>query len=244
MRDRSLADRLAREAQRPSYSDRQVKNVDLLDFLVRTSPTSCRPRSSLPEMRFIKYRDGRREFCLHYHLVGITPEQLQATWERVGAAELWRPAFPPATRWRVAQRDGDGYVLELRPSWLGAARLSHFARAADGPRGACCELLVTLEVGRRGVVWAALNFVAALAWPTAACLDWCVQNGELHSAAFVALAGAPVGGSAAPRVREAAGHRLDAPPHVLDAGDPPFSFFLLLSAALALVAYAVGWRPG
>ena len=50
--------------------------------------------------------------------------------------------------------------------------------------------------------------------------------------------------SAAPRVREAAGHRLDAPPHVLDAGDPPFSFFLLLSAALALVAYAVGWRPG
>ena len=86
--------------------------------------------------------------------------------------------------------------------------------------------------------------MAALAWPTAACLDWCVQNGELHSAAFVALAGAPVGGSAAPRVREAAGHRLDAPPHVLDAGDPPFSFFLLLSAALALVAYAVGWRPG
>ena len=39
MRDRSLADRLAREAQRPSYSDRQVKNVDLLDFLVRTSPS-------------------------------------------------------------------------------------------------------------------------------------------------------------------------------------------------------------
>ena len=48
---------------------------------------------------------------------------------------------------------------------------------------------------------------------------------------------APVGG-------EAAGQRLDAPPHVLDAGDPPFSFFLLLSAALALVAYAVGWKPG
>ena len=71
-----------------------------------------------------------------------------------------------------------------------------------------------------------------------------MHNGELHSAALVALAGAPVGGSASPRVREAAGHRLDAPPHVLDAGDPPFSFFLLLSAALALVAYAVGWRPG
>ena len=78
----------------------------------------------------------------------------------------------------------------------------------------------------------------------ARCLDWCVQNGELHRAAFVELAGAPVGGSAAPRVYEAAGHRLDAPPHVLDAGDPPFSFFLLLSAAMALVAYAVGWRPG
>ena len=181
---------------------------------------------------------------MHYHLNGITQAQLQATWQRVGAAELWRPAFPPETRWRVAQRDGDGYVLELRPSWLGAARLSHFARAADGPRGACCELLVTLEVGRRGVVWASLNFLAALAWPTAVFLAWCIQNGELHSAAFVALAGAPVGGSAAPRVREAAGHRLDAPPHVLDAGDPPFSFFLLLSAALALVAYAVGWRPG
>ena len=83
--------------------------------------------------------------------------------------------------------------------------------------------------------------MAALARPTAPCLAWCVQNGELHSAALVALAGAPVGGSAAPRVREAAGHRLDAPPHVLDAGDPPFS---LLPAALALVARAVGWRPG
>ena len=62
--------------------------------------------------------------------------------------------------------------------------------------------------------------------------------------AVTAILGESLLGSAAPRVREAAGHRLDAPPHVLDAGDPPFSFFLLLSAALALVAYAVGWRPG
>ena len=71
-----------------------------------------------------------------------------------------------------------------------------------------------------------------------------MQNGELHRAAFVRLAGAPVGGEAAPRVRDAAGLRLNAPPHVEDAGDPPFSFFLLLSAAMALVAYLVGWRPG
>ena len=89
----------------------------------------------------------------------------------------------------------------------------------------------------------AINFVAALV-ADGGVFGLVRPNGELHSAAFVALAGAPVVGSAAPRVREAAGHRLDAPPHVLDAGDPPFSFFLLLSAALALVAYAVGWRPG